>query len=59
MLVYFVRIAGAELEADHPGFHDAEYRERRRMIVHNASTYKHGMERSKHGQMIVCELLDD
>lgn len=34
--------AGAELEADHPGFHDAEYRERRRMIVNNATTYKHG-----------------
>jgi phenylalanine-4-hydroxylase len=34
--------AGAELEADHPGFRDAEYRERRRIIVHNASTYRHG-----------------
>jgi len=34
--------AGAELESDHPGFNDTLYRERRRMIVHNASTYKHG-----------------
>lgn len=34
--------AGAELEADHPGFQDVEYRERRRRIVEAASTYKHG-----------------
>ncbi|KAA0173718.1 hypothetical protein FNF27_04867 [Cafeteria roenbergensis] len=34
--------AGAELEADHPGFKDAEYRERRRMIVKNATTFRHG-----------------
>jgi len=34
--------AGAELEADHPGFNDAEYRQRRRMIVDAAITYKLG-----------------
>ncbi len=34
--------AGAELEADHPGFQDKEYRERRRRIVENAATYKLG-----------------
>lgn len=36
--------AGAELECDHPGFNDVEYRERRRMIVETAATYKHGQE---------------
>jgi len=40
--------AGAELESDHPGFSDAEYRDRRRMIVHNASTYKHGERAGGH-----------
>jgi phenylalanine-4-hydroxylase len=34
--------AGAELEADHPGFKDLDYRERRRRIVEAASTFKHG-----------------
>lgn len=34
--------AGAELEADHPGFNDPEYRERRRMIVEAAASYKFG-----------------
>lgn len=34
--------AGAELESDHPGFSDAEYRSRRRAIVENASTFRHG-----------------
>jgi len=34
--------AGAELEADHPGFHDHEYRERRRMIAERAAHYQHG-----------------
>lgn len=36
--------AGAELEGDHPGFHDKDYRERRRWIVAQASTFKHGQE---------------
>lgn len=34
--------AGAELEADHPGFHDAAYRARRRDIVAAAASYAHG-----------------
>jgi len=34
--------AGAELEADHPGFSDAEYRSRRRAIVARAASYEHG-----------------
>lgn len=36
--------AGAELESDHPGFSDAEYRERRRRIVEAAGAYRHGTE---------------
>jgi len=34
--------AGAELEADHPGFSDAEYRARRRAIVEAAGSFRHG-----------------
>ena len=34
--------AGAELEADHPGFSDAEYRARRRAIVEAAASFRHG-----------------
>lgn len=34
--------AGAALEADHPGFSDAQYRERRAEIDHLARTYRHG-----------------
>lgn len=37
--------AGAELEADHPGFSDPVYRERRRLIVDAASAYRHGARR--------------
>ncbi|KAJ3321477.1 hypothetical protein HDV06_004146 [Boothiomyces sp. JEL0866] len=33
---------GAELEADHPGFKDPAYRERRQMITNQALTYRHG-----------------
>eukprot|EP00871_Galdieria_phlegrea_P005138 jgi/Galph1/5625/GphlegSOOS_G4282.1 len=33
---------GGELDADHPGFHDKAYRERRQMITENAKKYKHG-----------------
>lgn len=34
--------AGSELESDHPGFHDDEYRRRRREITKNASTHRFG-----------------
>jgi phenylalanine-4-hydroxylase len=34
--------AGAELEADHPGFSDAGYRARRRAIVEAAASFRHG-----------------
>ena len=34
--------AGAEIEADHPGFHDAEYRARRQAIVEAAANFRHG-----------------
>jgi len=33
---------GKELDADHPGFLDEEYRERRKKITDNASSYRHG-----------------
>jgi phenylalanine-4-hydroxylase len=36
--------AGTELESDHPGFNDEEYRERRRLIVATAAQYKYGQE---------------
>jgi len=36
--------AGSELEADHPGFSDATYRDRRTMIVGNAMSFRHGNE---------------
>lgn len=36
--------AGEELDADHPGFNDLEYRERRKAIVRNAQVYKYGQE---------------
>lgn len=34
--------AGAELESDHPGFSDQNYRDRREVIVANAKAYRHG-----------------
>jgi len=34
--------AGEDLESDHPGFNDKEYRDRRAMIVENAKSYKFG-----------------
>jgi phenylalanine-4-hydroxylase len=34
--------AGADLESDHPGFSDQEYRDRRAMIVAQAAAYKYG-----------------
>jgi len=33
---------GGQLDADHPGFHDEEYRLRRARITENAMRYKHG-----------------
>ena len=34
--------AGADLESDHPGFNDAEYRQRRHDIVAAAARHRHG-----------------
>jgi len=34
--------AGSELQADHPGFNDESYRERRRLICENAHRHKFG-----------------
>lgn len=34
---------GAELDANHPGFSDTEYRKRREIITRNAAEYRHGM----------------
>jgi len=45
--------AGAELEADHPGFNDRVYRERRRTIVERAAKYRHG------GVLPIVEYNDD
>jgi phenylalanine-4-hydroxylase len=36
--------AGADLESDHPGFNDKQYRERRAMIDRLARNYRHGDE---------------
>ena len=34
--------AGSDLEADHPGFHDPQYRQRRALIDQLARRYRHG-----------------
>lgn len=34
--------AGAELDSDHPGFRHEDYRTRRKLIVDNASKFRHG-----------------
>eukprot|EP00761_Pharyngomonas_kirbyi_P012842 gb/GECH01012869.1/.p1 GENE.gb/GECH01012869.1/~~gb/GECH01012869.1/.p1 ORF type:complete len:530 (+),score=104.32 gb/GECH01012869.1/:1-1590(+) len=35
---------GDELDSNHPGFSDKEYRDRRAMITENAKQYRHGLE---------------